>query len=152
MRFRCFWSSSETARQPLSDEFLRTMANLSWQLKSPSRHMLRTLMQRLCSSIAWLILLTLDYVRSIAMNIDELWLATLTKNEDDAGTDADRLNVTVNIDGDDIVDADFDFLTTDGALSGGFGPDDENWLGQGQGALSGSIVSAILGGKPLETP
>jgi hypothetical protein len=86
------------------------------------------------------------------MIIDELWLATLTKDEDDAGTDADRLNVVVNIDGTDVVDTDFDFLTTDGPLAGGFGPDDENWLGQAQGALSGSIVNAVLGGKPLETP
>jgi hypothetical protein len=83
------------------------------------------------------------------MIIDELWLATLTKDEEDAGTDADRLNVVVNVNGTDVVDTDFDFLTTDGPLAGGFGPDDENWLGRAQGALSGSIVSAVLGGKPL---
>ncbi len=83
------------------------------------------------------------------MRIDELWLATLTKDEDDAGTDADHLNLVVNIDGVDIVDTDFPFLTTDGPLSSGFGPDDEDWLGQAQGALSGSIVSAVLKGMPL---
>jgi len=86
------------------------------------------------------------------MFIDQLWLATLTKDQDDAGTDADQLNVVVNIGGTDVVDTNFDFLTTDGPLSSGFGPDDENWLGQGQGALSGSIVSAVLGGKPLDAP
>ena len=31
--------------------------------------------------------------------VDRLWLATLTKNEDDAGTDANRLNLTINVDG-----------------------------------------------------
>ena len=86
------------------------------------------------------------------MIIDELWLATLTKDESDAGTDADRLNVTINIDGTDVFDTDFDFLTTDGPLRGGFGPDDENWLGQAQGALSGSMMNGVLGGKPLDGP
>jgi hypothetical protein len=86
------------------------------------------------------------------MIIDELWLATLTKDAEDAGTDADRLNVVVNVDGTDVVDTDFPFLTTDGPLAGGFGPDDENWLGQAQGALSGDVVNGAVVGKPLATP
>jgi hypothetical protein len=36
--------------------------------------------------------------------IEKLWLATLTKNEDDAGTDAGALNLTIDIDGEDLAD------------------------------------------------
>ncbi|HEY8469784.1 MAG TPA: hypothetical protein VIL18_09080 [Longimicrobiales bacterium] len=67
--------------------------------------------------------------------VDRLWLATLTKNEDDAGTDANRLNLTINVDGEDIVDMDLSFLRGQGFLSGGHGPDSD-WLGEGQGALA----------------
>jgi len=38
--------------------------------------------------------------------LDDLWLAALTKNEDDAGT-PERLNLTINIDGSDVFDRDF---------------------------------------------
>ena len=86
------------------------------------------------------------------MIIDELWLATFTKDQDDAGTDADALNLVVNIDGTDVVDAQIPFPATDGPFSGGFGPDDENWLGQGQGAVSGSIVSGVVKGLPVPAP
>ncbi len=67
--------------------------------------------------------------------INKLWLATLTKNKDDAETDTSRLNLTVNIDGRDAVDRDFGFLAGSGWLSGGFGPD-KGWLGRGATAIS----------------
>ena len=86
------------------------------------------------------------------MIIDELWLATLTKDQDDAGADASSLNVTINLDGTDVLDTDFPFLTTDGPLASGFGPDDENWLGRAQGALSGSMLGGVLGGMKLDSP
>jgi hypothetical protein len=35
--------------------------------------------------------------------IDRLWLATLTKNQNDAGTDENMLNLTINVDGEDLV-------------------------------------------------
>jgi len=77
--------------------------------------------------------------------VDRIWLATLTKNEDDAGTDTNRLNLTINIDGEDIVDMDFRFLRAPGWLSGGLGPDSD-WLGRGQAALSFSDLPT-----PIET-
>ena len=67
--------------------------------------------------------------------IDKLWLATLTKNEDDAGTGENKLNLTIDIDGEDVLDKDFAFLTGSG-LSGGLGPD-SGWLDDGQAAISG---------------
>jgi hypothetical protein len=70
------------------------------------------------------------------MQVDELWLATLTKNQDDAGTDAGKLNLIVNINGDDVFDKDFEFMSGSGWLSGGLGPD-SGWLDQGQAALTG---------------
>ena len=53
---------------------------------------------------------------------DNLFLAVLTKNEDDAGTSSD-FNVTVNIDGEDVLDKDYD-SDLDQAEAGlmGFGP------------------------------
>jgi hypothetical protein len=41
--------------------------------------------------------------------VDTLWLAALTKDRRDAGTDTQRLNLTVNIDGEDVVDTHFYF-------------------------------------------
>ena len=41
--------------------------------------------------------------------VNTLWLATLTKDQRDAGTDTQRLNLTVNIDGEDLVDTHFYF-------------------------------------------
>lgn len=67
--------------------------------------------------------------------IDKIWLATLTKNEDDAGSPKAKLNLTINVYGEDVLDSnDFIFLPGSGPLSGGLGPD-EDWLGKGQAAL-----------------
>ena len=44
--------------------------------------------------------------------VDTLWLATLTKDQRDAGTDTQRLNLIVNIDGEDVVDTHFYFRTS----------------------------------------
>ena len=43
--------------------------------------------------------------------VDDLWLAALSRNEDDAGSTS-RLNLTVNLDGGDIFDQDFTGLGT----------------------------------------
>jgi hypothetical protein len=64
--------------------------------------------------------------------IDKLWLATLTKDKKDAGTDANRLNLTVNVDGDDLLDIDFGFMRASG---GNLGPD-SGWLDRAQAAIS----------------
>ena len=56
--------------------------------------------------------------------LKELWLATLTRNVDDAGSDAGALNLVVNVDGDDVVNEDLPFVNPDGILAGGFGMDD----------------------------
>ncbi|HEX7089906.1 MAG TPA: hypothetical protein VF192_07200 [Longimicrobiales bacterium] len=77
--------------------------------------------------------------------VDRIWLATLTKNEDDAGTDARSLNLTVNVDGEDIADMDFGSMGAVGGLAGGIGPESD-WLGRGQAALSGEDLPT-----PLET-
>jgi hypothetical protein len=69
------------------------------------------------------------------MLVAEVWLATLTKNSDDAGTGAGKLNLTVNIGGEDVLDNDFEFMGGSGILSGGLGPD-SGWLDQGQAALT----------------
>jgi hypothetical protein len=78
--------------------------------------------------------------------IEKLWLATLTKNEDDAGTDAGALNLTIDIDGEDLADIDFGFLNGSG---GGLGPD-SGWLDQGQAAISGGAYGNP--GEPLPSP
>jgi len=75
--------------------------------------------------------------------VDRLFLATLTKNEDDAGTDAGKLNLTVNVNGEDLVDSDFGFLNGSGILSSGLGPDD-GWLSDGQAALSDQKLEEVL--------
>jgi hypothetical protein len=67
--------------------------------------------------------------------IERIWLATLTKNIDDAGTDAGKLNVTINVDGEDVLDTDFGFMNDDGPLAGGLGPD-TSWLGDRQAGIS----------------
>jgi len=72
--------------------------------------------------------------------VNQLFLATLTKNEEDAGTDAGKLNLTVNANGDDVVDLDFGFLNGSG-LSSGLGPD-SGWLSDGQAALSDKKLDA----------
>jgi hypothetical protein len=81
--------------------------------------------------------------------IDKLWLATLTKSEDDAGTDVDTLNLTININGEDVADMDFTFLSGSGWFSGGLGPDSD-WLGEGQAALSGGTYDSP--GEPVTSP
>jgi hypothetical protein len=77
--------------------------------------------------------------------IDKLWLATLTRNDDDAGTPELTLNVTINIDGRDVLDWDFGFLGGSGVLSGGLGPE-SGWLERGQAAIAGGKY-----GDPGET-
>jgi len=86
--------------------------------------------------------------------LKELWLATLTRNVDDAGSDAGALNLVVNVDGDDVVNEDLPFVNPDGILAGGFGMDDasERWLGDGQGALTGKIQGETLLGFPIANP
>jgi hypothetical protein len=81
--------------------------------------------------------------------IDRLWLATLTKNEEDAGTDAGGLALTINVDGEDLVDIDFGFMNGSGWLSSGLGPDSP-WLEEGQAALSGGTYDSP--GEPLTNP
>ena len=44
---------------------------------------------------------------------NQLALSALTRNEEDAGTSS-TLNVTVNVDGEDVLDRDFDFDLDDG--------------------------------------
>ena len=63
--------------------------------------------------------------------IDKLWLATLTKDKKDAGTDTTRLNVTVDIDGEDLLDQDFTFMK--GTYTHMGPPSD--WLGRAQAAI-----------------
>src|SRR5262249_15303573 len=79
------------------------------------------------------------------MFVDKLWLATLTKDEDNAGTDAGRLTLTVNFDGEDVVDTEADFMEGSGWLSGGLGPD-HAWLSDGEGALTDVPI-----GSPFES-
>jgi hypothetical protein len=81
--------------------------------------------------------------------IEKLWLATLTKDEDDAGTDAGALNLTIDINGEDVADTDFGFLHGSGPLSGGLGPD-SGWLDRGQAAISGGSYGDP--GEPLPSP
>src|SRR5262245_33806863 len=76
--------------------------------------------------------------------IEKIWLATLTKNEDDAGTDVGALNLTINIDGEDMADIDFGFMNP-----GRAGPD-SGWLDQGQAAISGGTYYDP--GEPLPNP
>jgi hypothetical protein len=74
--------------------------------------------------------------------IDNLWLAALTKDEDDAGSDS-RFNLTVNIDGIDVVVRDFDI----------------GWRLQGTGGGQVELRTGLLDGqaglensKPLDVP
>lgn len=76
--------------------------------------------------------------------IDRIWLATLTRNDDDdAGTDAGALNLTINVDGEDIFDHDFHFMKGSGFLSDGLGPD-SSWLDKGQAALTDIVLQAPI--------
>jgi len=75
--------------------------------------------------------------------ITKLWLATETKKEDDADTDANPLNLTINVDGEDLLDANFGFMSGSGPLSGGLGPDSA-WLDQGQVGLSDLPLSSPI--------
>jgi hypothetical protein len=68
------------------------------------------------------------------MEVNKLWLATLTKNQDDAGNGVGELNLTVNVDGEDVVDENFGFMTAEG-WSTSIGPDSDA-LGAGQAGLS----------------
>jgi hypothetical protein len=63
--------------------------------------------------------------------INDLWLAALTKDEDDAGSN-DRFNLTVNIDGEDVFDQ--DFILGWRPLGSGV----VNGLGEGQAGLEES--------------
>jgi hypothetical protein len=81
--------------------------------------------------------------------VDKIWVATLTKNEDDAGTDVGALNLTIDINGEDVADIDFGFMSGSGPLSGGLGPD-SGWLDDGQAAISGGTDSDP--GQPLPNP
>ena len=80
--------------------------------------------------------------------VDKLFLVTLTKNKDDAGTDAGRLNLTINVDGEDVADMDLGFMSSEGWLSN-IGPGSA-WLSEGQAAVSGG--SHNLPGEPLTSP
>lgn len=84
--------------------------------------------------------------------IEELWIATLTKTDEDAGTETEHLTVTVNVGGIDVVDQEISFLATDGWLRSGFGPDDVGWLEEGQAAISGDVQAGQVFGLRLETP
>ncbi|MGZ6983000.1 MAG: hypothetical protein ACXVH5_12605, partial [Ilumatobacteraceae bacterium] len=81
--------------------------------------------------------------------VEKLWVATLTKNEDDAGTGVGALNLTIDINGEDVADIDFGFMTGSGPLSDGLGPD-TGWLDQGQAAISGGTYGNP--GQPLPSP
>jgi hypothetical protein len=73
------------------------------------------------------------FYRRVAMAIiDKLWLATRTRDKDDAGTDAKLLNLTVNVDGEDLLDIHFPFMRASG---GNLGPD-SGWLSRAQAAIS----------------
>lgn len=80
--------------------------------------------------------------------IDKLFLATLTRKKNNAGTDAANLNLTINIDGEDTADIDFGFLSSSGWFSN-IGPG-EDWLGEGQGAIAGGTHQSP--GEPLPVP
>jgi hypothetical protein len=81
--------------------------------------------------------------------VEKLWLATLTRNQDDAGTDAGALNLTIDINGEDVADIDFGFMNGSGPLSGGLGPN-SGWLDQGQAAIAGGTYNDP--GEPLPNP
>jgi hypothetical protein len=68
--------------------------------------------------------------------IDKLYLVTLTRNKDNAETGAGSLNVTININGTDVNDMQFGFMSSSGFLSN-IGPAD-GWLDEGQAAISGT--------------
>src|SRR5262245_35778839 len=76
--------------------------------------------------------------------IDKLWLATRTRDKDDAGTDAKLLNLTVNVDGEDLLDIHFPFMRASG---GNLGPD-SGWLGRAQAAISDPGAGAFSGLRP----
>jgi len=75
--------------------------------------------------------------------VDKIFLATLTKNEDDSGIDAGPVNLIINIEGEDVADINFGFMKGSGWLSEGLGPD-SGWLDEGQAAiLEGSLLNPI---------
>jgi hypothetical protein len=67
--------------------------------------------------------------------ITRLWIVTLTRNKPDAGTEAGQLDLTINIDGIDVVDRNIKFMQGSGPLSNGLGPDNA-WLGRAQAAVA----------------
>jgi len=74
--------------------------------------------------------------------VDDLWLAVLTRNEDDAGSN-NRFNLTINLDGGDFLDQDF----TLGWIASGGGPSGQAGhygLGQGQAGLEKSAPLSTL--------
>jgi hypothetical protein len=73
--------------------------------------------------------------------VDDLWLAALTRDENDAGS-KNRFNLTVNLDGRDVLDQDFTLGLIYGGPSVGFIPG----LGKGQAGLEESSE------HPLSTP
>jgi hypothetical protein len=88
-------------------------------------------------------------MEDVMATVDKLWLATLTKNQGNAGTDAKVLNLTIDIDGADVADIDFEFMRGSGIFSGGLGPD-SGWLERGQAAISGGTY--YNPGQPLPSP
>jgi hypothetical protein len=74
--------------------------------------------------------------------VDDLWLAARTRDENDAGS-KNRFNLTVNLDGADVLDQDFTLgLVFSGGLGGGYTPG----LARGQAGLEESPE------HPLSTP
>jgi hypothetical protein len=54
--------------------------------------------------------------------VDDLWLAALTRDENNAGS-KNRFNLTINPDGRDVLDEDFSLgLIFSGGLGGGYTP------------------------------
>jgi hypothetical protein len=70
--------------------------------------------------------------------VDDLWLAALTKNEDDAGSD-NRFNLTIDVDGVDVVDKDF-ILAWGVPAQGGAPAQGHDGLEQGQAGFQESGV------------
>jgi hypothetical protein len=76
--------------------------------------------------------------------IDRLFLVTKTRNKNNAGTDAGSLDVTINIDGEDIADIEFDNLSASG---GNLGPD-SGWLDRSQAGMLGGTYKDP--GEPVQ--